>query len=129
MLRRPRRLAPVEFQPDPEQRDQDVHARREMHAFDDLAPDTRQALADSAFGCCVSETVRTIHRRGISPKTREELAKKGVMPCDAGDLLLLEEVKAMEAEERKRVKDEIERKIAPRSTHAAPAWPMFGGWR
>lgn len=129
LLRHPRRLPHREFVPDPEQAGQDVASRREMRAFDQLEPSTRAAISQSAFGTAVADTMRDIIKYGPTDGVRKALDARGVFPCDVGvDGVLLEEVNVMEAAERKRLADEIEGRVKPRSTHV-DVGPVFRLWR
>ena len=133
LLRRPRRLPAHAFVPDPEQEGQGDLSYREMRSFDALPEHARRAIAESRFGVAVADTYAEIVRRGASDQVKHALRAKGLTPSDVGtEGCLLEEVTLMEAAESKRILDEVEGRVLPRSTHAdfSPAIGRFGfGWR
>ena len=86
----------------------DPRAVAEMRAFDELTPEARARIAESAFGAQVSDLVDRTMRRGATTAIRERLQKRELAPCDVGtEGVVLEAVAILEEEERARLKAEL----------------------
>jgi hypothetical protein len=81
-----------------------AYADREMAAFDNLSPELRQRISNSAFGASLADLVGDVRRRQPSRRAIQAVVSSGRLPCDVTDEeFLAVEIELLEAEERQRV--------------------------